>query len=110
LRGEKEMNFDKALNKMAKGKDIQSEVSKTIYSMEMEGYGKLFADGVEVKEDYITEDEMLGNWIEVKVARTEEEIKSMSEEAIKANLDDAYLKFCYDINVGRSPSCKSRQN
>jgi hypothetical protein len=92
---------------MEKGKDVQSEVSKTIYSMEMEGNGKLFADGIEVKEDYMTEEEMLGNWVEVKVVKTEEDIKQMSNEAIQANLHDAYVKFCYDINVGRSPSCKS---
>jgi hypothetical protein len=101
------MNFNKALNKMAKGKDVQSEVSKTIYSIEMEGNGKLFADGIEVKEDYITEEEMLGNWVEVKVVKTEEDVKQMSNEAIQANLNDAYLKFQYDIKVGRSPSCKS---
>lgn len=94
------MNFSKALNKMSKGKHVQSEASKTIYSMDMIGNGKLFAEGIEVKADYITKDEMLGEWIEVKMA-TDEEARNLSDEAIAISLENAWQKYNYDQSVGR---------
>jgi hypothetical protein len=87
------MNFNKALKLMEKGKYVESQVSYTKYSMDMKGNGKLFAEGMEVDIGYLTEEEMLGDWIEVTIAK---DCDNLSDSQIEEALKTGFKKFMFD--------------
>lgn len=95
------MKFDKTLELMKNSKFVMSEVSKTVYSLSTEGNGKLFAEGLEVSADYITEEEMLGDWNEVNIIQSEEELRKLPDEAVEKMLKDAYVKYQFDMKTGK---------
>lgn len=94
-----DLEFSEGLNLMAQGKAIASDVSKTIYTMDMKDNGKLFAEGLEVSSEYITREEMLGTWKEVQVIKTEEEYLNLSEKDIERILDDVSVKITFNNTV-----------
>lgn len=73
------MVFDKAVEIMEKGGHVESLVSNTEYSMDLKE-NRLYSEGLPVGKNYITKEEMIGEWREVYIVQTKEDMDKLSEK------------------------------
>lgn len=84
------MNFFEAAESMKNGIAVQSLVSFTTYQMSKEG---LLAEGNLVPFSHLTPDEANGEWREVKILETMEEINKLSNTEKSQLLDEAIKHY-----------------
>lgn len=92
------MDFYDAIDSMRAGIPIQSLISKTVYQISKEG---LLAEGMNVPLDYMTTIEANGEWREVTIIETKEELEMLTLEEQSALLDDAMIHFDFNTSQGR---------
>lgn len=75
------MNIEQALKIMYEGGSVESLVSNTAYNMEkLEDRFKLFAEGSPVDISYLTREEVNGEFREIFIVETQEQLDNLSEE------------------------------
>lgn len=87
------MDFNQAAKLMSEGKAVQSLVSFTTYEMSSEG---LLAEGLLVSDEHLTTEETNGEWREVRVIETEEELQSLTTDQKEQLLNDAAKHFAFN--------------
>ncbi|MEK5393997.1 hypothetical protein NSQ59_27235 [Margalitia sp. FSL K6-0131] len=92
------MNFEQAKETMKNGVPIQSLVSKTVYQISKDN---LIAEGIPVPFDYLTEEEVNGKWMEVRLIDTMEEYEALSENDKKMILTEAFVQYEFNLKYGR---------
>lgn len=84
------MNFLQACESMKNKIVVESLVSYTTYQMSKEG---LLAEGMLVDFDHLTNQEANGEWREVTVIETMDEVNKLSPDETKQLLDDAIKHY-----------------
>jgi DNA polymerase III gamma/tau subunit len=86
------MNFNQAAKLMGEGKAVQSLISYTTYEMTSE---TLLAEGLPVQNEYLTMLEANGEWREVQVIETAEELQKLTEEQMEQLMNESKKHFEY---------------
>lgn len=93
------LNYEDAKRYLEEGFAIESYVSKTVYQL---NNGVLIADGLLVNKDYITLEEINGDWEAVfLIERSLEEIDTISNEELNEIFENATTNFMFNIKYGR---------
>lgn len=92
------IDFDKVVELMTEGKAAISLVSNTIYEIKD---NNLIAEGRVVDVEYLTKEEIEGEWQEVKIVETQEDYFNLTEEQKVKILTDSYEKYKSDLAMDR---------
>lgn len=91
--------YEEAKRFIEDGFAIESFVSRTIYQM---NNGVLIADGLPVSENYMTLEEINGDWEAVfLIERSLEEIDTISNEELNLIFENARINFMFNTKYGR---------
>lgn len=85
------MDSEQALKIMYEGGNVESLVSNTVYSLEkLEDRFRLCAEGIPVKLGYLTKEEMQGEFREVYIVETQEQLNSLSDDDKRKLIDETF--------------------
>lgn len=85
------MNFEQALKIMYDGGSVESLVSNTVYNFKkLDDSYRLCAEGAPVEFTYLTKEEIQGEFREIHIIDTQEELDSLSEEDKDKLMDETF--------------------
>lgn len=85
------MDIEKALKIMYECGKVESLVSNTVYSLEkVEDRFRLCAEGIPVDLSYLTKEEIRGDFREVCIVETQEQLNSLSDNAKEKLMSETF--------------------
>ncbi len=85
------MDIEQALKIMYECGKVESLVSNTVYSLEkLEDRFRLCAEGIPVDLSYLTKEEVQGEFREVYIVETQEQLNSLSDDDKTKLIDETF--------------------